>query len=449
MLVEHGHEDFLRRSEQRVALATLEEEGTSRKRKPSKTSVRTVLSPWARDALGIGLIVVSLLVVLSVWFDAGGPLGGGRLADRGSLRDRGAYAFPVFGAWWGFVLLRDTAREDRVRMFIGCSVLVAGVLGLVSLFAGNPSFAEGQEVLAEAGGIVGALAAWPLARVISPIGAAIVCAGLASLGLLIFTGTPFAAVKEKIDTFREERDERDPVSAKARETEQEKPRRRWSWRDAFGLDDEDVVLVPDADDATSTETIPSVEEEPGFATEPGLPAAKASPTRTVATPNGPTSFRRSTCCGRRPRPPRTRATSVTRLAALERTLQTFGVDAKVVGAHRGPTVTMYEVDGRSRNQGEQGPSASRATSPMRSQRPTSGSGADPRQIGDRHRGPEQAPGLRDARRRPSFEGREAGHPSARSGAGQGRPRPGAAGEPGDDAAPADRRAPPVPGSPRS
>ena len=50
----------------------------------------------------------------------------------------GAYAFPVFGAWWGFVLLKDTAREDRVRMFIGCCVLVAGVLGLVSLFAGQP-----------------------------------------------------------------------------------------------------------------------------------------------------------------------------------------------------------------------------------------------------------------------------------------------------------------------
>ncbi len=315
----------------------------SRKRKPSKTSVRTVLSPWARDALGIGLIVLSLLAVLSVWFEAGGPLGRGIAWLIGGAFGIGAYAFPVFGAWWGFVLLKDTAREDRVRMFIGCCVLVAGVLGLVSLFAGNPSFTEGQEALADAGGIVGALAAWPLARVISPIGAAIVCAGLATLGLLIFTGTPFAAVKEKIDTFREERDERDPVSAKARETEQVKPRRRWSWRQAFGLDDGDVVLVPDADDATSTETIPAVEEEPVFATEPGLPAAKASSTRTVATPNGP--YQLPPLDLLRTAPPSNADSRAERdtLAALERTLHTFGVDAKVVGAHRGPTVTMYEV----------------------------------------------------------------------------------------------------------
>jgi DNA segregation ATPase FtsK/SpoIIIE, S-DNA-T family len=286
--------------------------------------------------------VLALLAVLSVWIEAGGPVGRGIAWLIRCAFGVGAYASPVFGAWWGLVLLRDTDREDRVRMFIGFVALVAGVLGLMSLFAGNPSFAEGEGVLGDAGGVVGALAAWPLAHVISPIGAAIVCAGLASLGLLIFTGTPFAAIKEKIDTFREERDERDPVSAKARETKRARPRRRWSLREAFGLS-EDVVRLPEADDETPTETIPAIEGEPGSVSEPGLPAAKATRARTVTTPNGP--YQLPPLDLLRTAPPSNADARAERdtLAALERTLNTFGVDARVVGAHRGPTVTMYEV----------------------------------------------------------------------------------------------------------
>jgi len=298
------------------------------------------LSPWARDALGIGLIVLALLTVLSVWIEAGGPVGRGiAWLIRGAF-GIGAYAFPVLGAWWGVVLLRDTAREERVRMFIGFAMVVAGVLGLASLFAGNPSFAEGERALHDGGGAVGALTAWPLARVISPIGAAIVCAGLASLGLLIFTGTPFAAVKERIDLFRDERDERDPVSAKARDTDRRKPRRRWSFLEAFGLNDEDVVLLPDAEDDAQTETIPAVEGDAGSLT---APAATTARPRTVTTPDGP--YQLPPLDLLRTAPPSNADARAERdtLAALERTLQTFGVDARVVGAHRGPTVTMYEV----------------------------------------------------------------------------------------------------------
>jgi S-DNA-T family DNA segregation ATPase FtsK/SpoIIIE len=287
--------------------------------------------------------VLALLTVLSVWIEAGGPVGRGiAWVIRGAF-GIGAYVFPVLGAWWGIVLLRDTAREDRVRMFIGFAMVVAGVLGLASLFAGNPSFAEGERALHDAGGLVGALTAWPLARVISPIGAAIVCAGLASLGLLIVTGTPFAAVKERIDNFREERDERDPVSAKARETDRGKPRRRWSFLEAFGLNDEDVVLLPDAEDDAQTETITAVEEEPGFHTDPGSAASKVTRGRMVTTPHGP--YQLPPLDLLRTAPPSNADARAERdtLAALERTLQTFGVDARVVGAHRGPTVTMYEV----------------------------------------------------------------------------------------------------------
>src|SRR5918996_213295 len=130
------------------------------KRAPKKTAVRTVLAPWSRDALGIGLLVLALLAVLSLWLEAGGPLGNAIAWLLPALFGLGAYAFPVFGLWWGFVLLRDTARDDRVRMFIGFAVLIAGLLGLVSLVRGNPGVADGwggsprSAGFGEAGGII-------------------------------------------------------------------------------------------------------------------------------------------------------------------------------------------------------------------------------------------------------------------------------------------------------
>jgi DNA segregation ATPase FtsK/SpoIIIE, S-DNA-T family len=318
-----------------------------------KTPVRTVLSPWARDALGIGLIVLSLLGALSIWMEAGGPFGDAIAWLLLAAFGIGASAFPVVGALWGLILFRDTAREDRVRMFIGFAALVLGILGLISLSRGDPAFAEGfggsrgVEGFAKAGGVVGVIAAWPLSRLISPIGAAIVCGGLSALGLLIFTGTPFSAIRERIAEFREDRDERDPVAAKARDEEQEpsRPIRQW-FREAFGLFDDDtdeLVFVPEADAAT--ETIPFVDEpEEELVDEAeASEAAKRPRSRTITTPQGP--YRLPPLDLLRSAPPSNADSRAERdtLAALERTLHTFGVDARVVAAHRGPTVTMYEV----------------------------------------------------------------------------------------------------------
>ena len=185
---------------------------SSSKKTPKKTAVRTVLSPWARDALGIGLLVLALLAVLSLWLEAGGPLGNAIAWLLPALFGLGAYAFPLVGLWWGFILLRDTARDDRVRMFIGFAVLTVGLLGLLALVRGNPGLAggwggsRGAAGFGEAGGILGLLAAGPLSGVISPAGGAIVCGGLSALGLLIFSGTPFSVVTAKLREFREARD---------------------------------------------------------------------------------------------------------------------------------------------------------------------------------------------------------------------------------------------------
>ncbi|MDP9297775.1 MAG: DNA translocase FtsK [Actinomycetota bacterium] len=303
--------------------------------------MRSVLSPWARDALGIGLVVFALLAMLSVWFGAAGPAGHAISSVLRGTFGVAAVLVPPAGAYWGVLLLRDTAREERMRMFVGFAAVTMGSLGIVSLVRGNPSVFGGYEAVGRAAGILGALAAHPASRVISTIGAAVVAVGLTAIGLLIFTGTPVSALRERARALRDEWDERDPVRATAREARASRPRRGRRVREALGLQDEDILIVPEA--GTGSEP-PLVEELPRvFEQEPPAPGERP-PRRSVATAGGPYQL-----------PPldllRTAPPSMADgrhqdevMAALERTLQNFGVDAHVTGAHRGPTVTMYEVE---------------------------------------------------------------------------------------------------------
>ncbi|TMK59410.1 MAG: DNA translocase FtsK, partial [Actinobacteria bacterium] len=234
--------------------------GRSRRRrkapaKPPKTSVRQILSPHARDASGILLVVVALLAALGVWFDAAGPVG-----DLLTWMLRGALgvvavAFPIIGVYWGTLLLRDTAREDRVRMFIGSSLLGLGLLGIVSLLGGKPGPRDGYDAVSVAGGVLGAVVAHPLTIVISAVGAFIVCIGIGAVGLLIFTGTPIAVASASLRDFFtaadiEEEDE--PVRPVVRDEPKRTHHRAAKLREAFGLleldlDDEETVIVPDQD----------------------------------------------------------------------------------------------------------------------------------------------------------------------------------------------------------
>jgi DNA segregation ATPase FtsK/SpoIIIE, S-DNA-T family len=319
----------------------------SKKKPPPKTPVRQIVSPHARDALGIFLVVLALLTVLGLWFDSAGVVG-----DFLTWFFRGAWGvaamtFPFVGAYWGVLLLRDTAREERVRMFIGFAVLSASILGLLALLGGSPSPTAGYHAVASSGGVFGAAVAHPLVGVISPIGAAIVFLGLLVLGALIFTGTPIATAWSSLHDFftaadvdeAVEEDEPEDVVVDEPAPGAPKKERLQHLKEAFGLavPDEGVVTVPEASwedhDAFEAE---DEDEEPVRAARP-----RAS---TVETQTGPYQLPPLDLLREAPASTADSLDQQQMQEALERTLRNFGVDAHVTGAHRGPTVTMYEVE---------------------------------------------------------------------------------------------------------
>ncbi len=286
------------------------------------------------------LVVLALVSVLGLWFDAAGPVGDFLTWSLRGLLGVAAAVFPVVGIYWGLLLLRDTAREERVRMFIGFSVLGLGVLGVLSLLGGRPGPRDGYDAVSVAGGVLGAAVAHPLAIVISPVGSFVVCVGLVTVGLLVFSGTPIAVAWSHVRDFFTAADvegEPEPVEPATVEPVARRPR-GVRLREAFGLlelvdGDEELVVVPE----------PEPELDPDDAEDDGA-AARARPPRTVTTTSGPYQLPPLDLLRSAPPSNADAVDEAEMQKALERTLQTFGVDARVSGAHRGPTVTMYEVE---------------------------------------------------------------------------------------------------------
>jgi S-DNA-T family DNA segregation ATPase FtsK/SpoIIIE len=209
-----------------------------------------------------------------------------------------------------------------VRMFLGFVIALAGVLGLLSLLRGDPRPLAGYEQVSHASGVVGAALAWPMARLLSPVGAAIVLTGVALLGLLVFTGTPLAAVGHRVrDLFAsgtEDDEEPEPEPA---------PRRRREPRVIHTDEDLPVLELP---------------EEPGPEAEPGaieVPEIVRAARRGDRYQLPPIDLLRTS-----PASAGSERDEEHTMEALERTFHTFGVPAHVTTSHRGPTVTLYEVE---------------------------------------------------------------------------------------------------------
>ena len=295
-------------------------------RTKKRPSVRSHLRPWARDALGIGLVVLALLAVLGLWFGSAGPVGRGLDWLLHATFGIAAVVFPILALYWGLMLLRGSAEQDRLRMFIGFAIAAVGVLALISLWQGNPRPFGGYDRVSGAAGVVGALASWPLGKLVSGIGVAIVWGGAVLLGLLIFTGTPLSAIWDRIaEAFS-----RDEVDADEEEEEEE----------ALEDDEEEELVEPKVVDGSEDFSLLELSEDQR---EDELGPIEV-PELVRPSGNGPYELPPLELLRTSPPSASSERDEEHQKAALERTFHTFGVPAHVVAAHRGPTVTLYEVE---------------------------------------------------------------------------------------------------------
>ena len=295
-------------------------------RTKKRPSVRSHLRPWARDALGIGLVVLALLAVLGLWFGSAGPVGRGLDWLLHAAFGIAAVVFPILALYWGLMLLRGSAEQDRLRMFIGFAIAAVGVLALISLWQGNPRPFGGYDRVSGAAGVVGALASWPLGKLVSGIGIAIVWGGAVLLGLLILTGTPLSAIWDRIaEAFSRDEVDEDEEEEEEGALEDDEDEELVEPEVVHGS--EDFSLLELSEDQQEDELEPI--EVPALVRPSGNGPYELPPLELLRTSPPSASSERD---------------EEHQKAALERTFHTFGVPAHVVAAHRGPTVTLYEVE---------------------------------------------------------------------------------------------------------
>ncbi len=105
------------------------------------------------DVWGLGLIVVSFLIVLS-FFSLAGPVGGATGKVLHFLFGTWAALVPLVLAIIGAALLGPMPRPDYVKLAIGLGVAFVGSLALFHLMTGTLSLAQSIDSVTTRGGVV-------------------------------------------------------------------------------------------------------------------------------------------------------------------------------------------------------------------------------------------------------------------------------------------------------
>jgi S-DNA-T family DNA segregation ATPase FtsK/SpoIIIE len=355
----------------------------ARKRRPAAStatrtrvgqSSRKALSPHKGDIQGVFLALLAVIMALGIWFDDGGRLGGFfALLFRG-LFGYGAYAVPLLVAGLALALFwRPATKDDMVagRVTIGLLAVLVGGLGLLHLARGAPPADSAPAVLQDSGGLVGAVIAAPLDRLLSTWGAATLFTGVLFLGSLISTRTSVAAVGRGIASMGRVAGSAltappkppppppaPPEVVEPVDSGEASPTRRGRRRAEPVPDPDDTAeAVPakagtdtakdgagkDAEERDEAAALkapppPAPAELPGAGDAVQLAMTLQAQAGGAYTTPPPSLLRRGHA---RPVDPR-RLDETQR--TLQQTLEQFDVDAEVPRYTRGPTVTRYEVE---------------------------------------------------------------------------------------------------------
>ena len=289
--------------------------------------MRERLGRQTDDVWGLVLIVASLLVMLS-FFGLSGPVGSAVSGAAVFLFGTWAYAVPIVLAAVGITLVGVFPRLEVGRVVTGIILLFLSTLAMFHLLTGSIALAGNIDQVQESGGVVGALLAFPLRRLIGFWGAFLVLSAVIATGALIMTRSTV-------------RDVGHTIVASLRRF------RSWVGLERHGaptppiveVAQESLIAEPPPPEKTAPKKGPKSEKAAPQNARPKGPSQPTPPHRTDDYALPPLSLLESSGAAG------TNRRSLEQTAAeLEESLRQHGVDARLTRIVPGPTVTRYEIE---------------------------------------------------------------------------------------------------------
>jgi S-DNA-T family DNA segregation ATPase FtsK/SpoIIIE len=154
-----------------------------------------------RDGLGVAVLAAAVLSAAGIWWGAAGPVGAWSTVAISYLIGRAVVVLPAVLLGIGVALVAtnaqptDTQRSSRPRVTVGSVLLTCGLLGLVHLVTGSPGEPAQWP---SGGGVLGYLAAAPLAAALTAPMAVLVLVLASAYAVLLLTATSLRSLPGRV-----------------------------------------------------------------------------------------------------------------------------------------------------------------------------------------------------------------------------------------------------------
>ena len=294
-----------------------------------------------RDGLAFIVFILGLISAAGVWFSLDNVVGHGIYAAVFGLIGRLGFITPIIFIYFAFRLFRapDDSKATG-RIIVGTFVLLTSITGLLHIL--NGSSGTGQTAIRNGGGWIGYGISTPLVALVTIILAIPILLILLFFGILVITATPVSKVFGRISTLFHWGSGKvsDARAARAEEKFEISDTPPFETPLVQGFVHEEEELDEESFDEEFTVEIPR------YPTPLNAPVASVPKHAKQMLLTGDTKYELPSMDLLKTGPAskaKSKANDVV-VAALTQVFDQFGVECRVTGFMRGPTVTRYEVE---------------------------------------------------------------------------------------------------------